>query len=340
MDPLTQGLMGAVAARAFAPRDLPKAGWMGLCAGMAPDLDVLIRSDTDPLMAVEYHRHFTHALVFIPLGALICALPWLLFPTFLKRWKQVLVATTAAVATHGLLDSATTYGTQLFWPFSNVRIAWDWISIIDPLFTLILLLGIALAALGRARTPAVLALFLAAGYLGLGAFQNQRALAAQELLAAERGHVIERGQAFPTLANLLVWRSLYAYQGILYSDRIRVGFNGEVLWTEGQQAVHVTVDDLPEPWRSNPLAREDFQRFAWFSDKWVAIPKDAVSFYGDARYSLRTEAFDPIWGIRFTPGGQRPTEWVSRTRERELNLRSLWAEIIGTHAFYEPLPSP
>jgi inner membrane protein len=177
-------------------------------------------------------------------------------------------------------------------------------------------------------------------YLGLGAFQNHRALQAQELIAAERGHTIDRGQAFPTLANLLVWRSLYAHEGTLYSDRIRIGLDGEVMWTEGQQAKQIHLEDLPEPWIRDPLAREDFRRFAWFSDNWVAAPAEDASLYGDARYSLRTEAFDPIWGIRFTPGGERPTEWVSRTHERELNLKSLWAEIIGTHSFYRPLPSP
>ncbi len=38
-----------------------------------PDMDVLIRSASDPLLAIEYHRHFTHALAFIPVGGLIAA---------------------------------------------------------------------------------------------------------------------------------------------------------------------------------------------------------------------------------------------------------------------------
>lgn len=337
MDPLTQGLIGAVAARAVAAKDLPKAGLIGFCTGMAPDLDVLIRSEADPLMAVEYHRHFTHALAFIPFGAVLCALPWLLFPGFRARWRLVLVASTAAIATHGLLDSATTYGTQLLWPFSNYRVAWDWISIIDPLFTLALIVGLALSAIYRIRWPAIAALLFAIGYVGLGAFQNARALEAQQQIADQRGHTIAHGQAFPTLANLLVWRSLYEYRGTLYSDRIRVALNGDIQWTAGQRAERVTVEDLPEPWGSDPLAREDFQRFAWFSDDWVAVPKDDPSLYGDARYSLRTEAFDPIWGIRFAPDGERPTRWVSRTRERELDLASLWAEIRGTDPRYKTL---
>ena len=66
--------MGAAAAQAVArPRQVAVAGLLGALAGMAPDLDVLIRSSVDPLLFLEYHRQFTHSLVFIPLGAALCA---------------------------------------------------------------------------------------------------------------------------------------------------------------------------------------------------------------------------------------------------------------------------
>ena len=75
MDPLTQGTLGAALPVAVAPRrEAAVAAGLGCLAGMAPDLDVLIRSAEDPLLFLEYHRHFTHALVFIPIGGLLCAL--------------------------------------------------------------------------------------------------------------------------------------------------------------------------------------------------------------------------------------------------------------------------
>jgi hypothetical protein len=49
--------------------------------------------------------------------------------------------------------------------------------------------------------------------------------------------------------------------------------------------------------------------------------------YGDVRYSLQTNAFDPIWGIRLHPGQPLAVEWVSRTRDRQLRLSDLWSEI-------------
>ena len=63
MDPLTQGVLGASLPQASTARSyVGIAGLFGFIAGMAPDLDVLIRSDTDPLLFLEYHRQFTHSL--------------------------------------------------------------------------------------------------------------------------------------------------------------------------------------------------------------------------------------------------------------------------------------
>ena len=82
MDPVTQGALGAAASVALlgrrSPVSAPALAAMGWLGGMAADLDVLIRSSSDPLLAIEYHRHFTHSLAFVPLGGLIVALPWLL----------------------------------------------------------------------------------------------------------------------------------------------------------------------------------------------------------------------------------------------------------------------
>ncbi len=67
MDPLTQGVLGAsLPQSAGRGRYAASAGLLGFFAGMAADLDVLIRSNTDPLLFLEYHRQFTHSLVFIP----------------------------------------------------------------------------------------------------------------------------------------------------------------------------------------------------------------------------------------------------------------------------------
>jgi inner membrane protein len=76
----------------------------------------------------------------------------------------------------GLLDACTNYGTHLLWPFSPVRVAWHWITTIGPWLTLILLVGLVFAVRRRSRGPALLALLLGLGYVGLAAWQRERAL--------------------------------------------------------------------------------------------------------------------------------------------------------------------
>lgn len=338
MDPLTQGLIGAAAAQAAFGRRLKRAWLIGAFGGLIPDLDVLIRSADDPLLAVEYHRHFTHALAFIPAGGAIASLPWLARRRYRADWKPVLGAATLGYATHGLLDACTSYGTQLLWPFSSYRVAWDVVSIIDPVFTLALLAGVAWAALRRSRRPAAVALLFCLAYLFSGMLQRDRALEVQAQIAAQRGHQVERGEVFPTLGNQLVWRSLYQVGEYFYVDRIRVPWLGRPSWTPGARAERVDLHALPPELRDNPRIVADFRRFSWFSGGWTARAPDEPDVIGDVRYSLRTDAFEPIWGVRFSPAENSPTQWVDRTERREISLSGVWAEIIGTHPDYQPLP--
>lgn len=330
MDPLTQGLLGATAAyAAFGRRLGGRAAVAGFFAGMLADADVLIRSEEDPLLSVEYHRHFTHALAFVPVGAAVATLPWLAWRKHRPQAGALFGACLLAYATHGPLDAATTYGTQLLWPFSSLRVAWDWVSVIDPIFTVALLVGLLGALLARSPRPAAVGVLVALSYLGLGAVQRERALEAQFRLADSRGHRAERGEVFPTLGNNVVWRSLYRVGDTLHSDRIRVSWWGRVTWTEGSAVPWLGESALGPELLADPRVLRDFRRFAWFADGWTARAPDDAGVVGDVRYSLRTEAFDPVWGVRFTPHAPVPTRWVDRSRERRLRFTSLWEEIAG-----------
>ena len=101
LDPVSQGVLGAAAAQAIAkPRQVATAGLLGALSGMAPDLDVLIRSSVDPLLFLEFHRQFTHSLVFIPIGAALCAA--VLFPFVRRRCRarEVYLYCVIGYATH------------------------------------------------------------------------------------------------------------------------------------------------------------------------------------------------------------------------------------------------
>jgi inner membrane protein len=120
MDILTQGLLGSAMAQAGAKEgEYKPAALIGFGAGLLADADVLIRSSNDSLLALEFHRHFTHSLVFIPFGAAIAAgLMWPLAKKHLA-FRRVYVFCLLGYCLSGLLDACTSYGTHLLWPFSE-----------------------------------------------------------------------------------------------------------------------------------------------------------------------------------------------------------------------------
>ncbi len=139
----------------------------------------------------------------------------------------------------------------------------------------------------------------------------------------------------PTLGNNLVWRSLYLHAGRIHTDRIRVGWFGGAAWKEGTSLPLVTARELTPAELARNADTRAFERFAWFSDEWLARSPGDESVIGDMRYSMSTEAFDPIWGIRFTaPPAPNAIEWVSRSRDRRIAVSELWAEVVGRHPGY------
>lgn len=332
MDPVSHVVLGASLGYAVFSRRLGRtAATAGGLAAFVPDADVFIRSAVDPLVAIEYHRGFTHSFAFAPVGATVVAALWLLSPTWrtAAKWRPLWACCLLAYVSHILLDAATSYGTRLLWPFSDQRTGWDVISIIDPLFTLALLAGLVWSLVRQQTRPAGVALGLAAAYLAAGGVQHARATSAQDALARARGHAIERREVMPTMANNVIWRALYVHDGRIYSDRIRVGWFSAPTMREGWSLPLTRATDLT-PAEQARNARRSFQRFAWFSDHWVARSPRDPTVLADMRYTLSAEAFDPIWGIRFTAAGS-PSEvdWINRSSDRQVSARDLWAEISG-----------
>ncbi len=362
MDPITHGLLGATAAGACLGRRLRLAAFgIGAVAGMAPDLDVLIGYGHDHLNGMIYHRNFTHAIAFVPVGAAVVAGIFLLCSRRLRPvggW--VYLAAVIGMFTHGLLDCFTTYGTLWYWPFSWHRVAWDMVAIVDPVVTLSLLVGMVwamrrvaqrigpAAMVGRegqgrgfpgVAWPAWGALVFFALYMGYGYVQRQRAYAVQGVLAASRGQVIQRGRVMPTLGNLVVWRSLYQADGKLYADAVRLswlpGEGSRVI--EGSSVPVVTVKDLPQHGAQAAWLRYEFGRFAWFSDGYLARVPGNPAIIGDMRYSTVTQGFDPLWGMYVRPWGKaRPGSIASGIgvvvhlkADRAEALGELWHDILG-----------
>lgn len=305
MDPLTQGTLGAALPQALGRRrHAVLAGVLGFLAGMAPDLDVLIRSPADPLLFLEYHRQFSHALVFIPVGGLLCAA--LLHPLLVRSrlpFGLTYLYCTLGYATHGLLDACTTYGTLLLWPFSDTRFAWNTVSIIDPIMTLPLLAGVLLAARRRQPRFARLALAWGLSYLCLGLLQRDNAVEMGQQLAAARGHEPLRLEAKPSFANILVWKVVYETAERFHVDAVRAGIFPRVFPGVSVAKLNVARD---MPWLDSASQQAlDIERFRWFSNGYIARDPLHARRVIDIRYSLVPNEVQPLWSLELRPGAGR-----------------------------------
>ncbi len=211
MDSLTQALLGATVAGVCAPRGhRRKALLAGAALGTLPDLDVFI----DYGGAVEnftFHRGFSHSLfVLAPFSLLLWWVLKQLWAPVREAPGRWLAAISLALLTHPLLDAHTAYGTQLFWPIPVPPTSWATLFIIDPMFTLPLLVAVVLAASlpTRRLSDTGLRLGLALSALYLGWSWTAQGIAARHAEAALADAGLADAPMFITPApfNTLLWR--------------------------------------------------------------------------------------------------------------------------------------
>ena len=148
MDSLTQIVLGAAVGEAVLGKKVGnRAILWGAIAGTIPDLDVFVGKllYTNEIQAMAFHRGFMHSILF---AVLVCFFfGWVTYKLYdfgkrkhttnLKDWIWLYFL---SIFTHPLLDCFTPYGTQLFAPFSNYRVAFNNISVADPMYTVPFLL--------------------------------------------------------------------------------------------------------------------------------------------------------------------------------------------------------
>ena len=328
MDPLSQGVLGSALPQSLTKnnKNLFIVGIIGFLSGMAPDLDIFIRSRTDPLLFLEFHRQFTHSIIFIPIGGLICAsIFYLLFRNIIQlTFKQTFIYATLGYGTHGLLDACTSYGTLLLWPFSFERFSWNNISIVDPLFTLPILLLIIISIYKKRNFYAKVAMCWAITYLSLGIFLNLYAKNITQDLINSRGHQSTKITIKPSLGNLFLWKSIYEYEDFFYTDGIRILpskkiFNGTRLKKLNIQNSFPNLDKESQQFK-------DIQRFAWFSNHHLAVSEINPNIIIDARYSLLPNEISGLWGIEINEsfGHTEHIKFITNRNMSSKRLKMLW----------------
>lgn len=343
MDPLTHSFLGMATALVVARRSTPRgqAAWAGLAAGLLPDTDVFLRNAADPLFFIEYHRHFTHSLAFSPvIAALAIGIAWLIYRVIARRTIPLiplLLPAWLAGLSHIFCDLWTSYGTRVWWPFSDARVSLDWVAVVDPLLTLPLLLLVVLALTGKrnARKYATLGLACVSLYLGLAVIQHHRAAAAVTQWLAQSGSASPGSVQItvkPSIANIVVWRALIRDPDGVRVLAVRCGLGAAEILTPAPTpfpafsipADAVAAFNLP----ADSAQASDIQRFFHFSDDWVGVHPQHPQVLGDLRYASLPDDIRPLWGIRLHPSEpDSRVKWQQFTEMEPGAVKRLWGMI-------------
>lgn len=218
MDNLTHSLTGALAAKVLETtrphyladaQEQRKAFWLLVVSANLPDLDVVLGVFDDPIFAMQHHRGITHSVLFAPVFALLPAALfyfWKKFKPFKTAWLLALLGTLV----HILFDLITAYGTQIFAPLSSTRHAWDWMFIIDPVFTGALALVLLAGKWWRSARRRVI---LAGGvfvllYLGAELINHQLAKQRMATALQQQGIVATNITALPQPLSIFRWMGI------------------------------------------------------------------------------------------------------------------------------------
>ncbi len=295
MDSLTQAILGAAVGEATLGKRLGnRAIAWGAAFGTLPDLDALLLPLFDTARDLWWHRGPSHSVLVMVLASLLLARP------LSKMWKRDRVSPALAGwfvflvwSTHVLIDCFTTYGTHVLWPFHSTRIAFNNLFIIDPLFTVPMLVCLIWAAflrkpkqLPKRRRLNTIGLGLACIYVGLSFGAKTMVSRGIEADLTRQGIQYKERFESPTAFNIILWRAV-----VNEEEHIRVGyrslFDGSepmrwTLYPKGREA----SDKLGES-RELDLIRH------FSGDWWIARPHAKGIWIGDLRFSeMRT------WGTR------------------------------------------
>ena len=322
LDSLTHTLTGLALSRAGLNRLSPHAAFMLALAANAPDIDVLSAAG-GALSYLQYHRHFTHALLAIPILAI---LPVMAAQAFFRggiKFAGAYLLSLAGVASHVALDYTNIYGVRLKLPFSNAWFRLDALSIVDVWIWAVLLvsvLGPALVRLvnseigarPRSRYPGrgfpLLALCFLVLYVFGRSMLHRRATAVLESRLYEDSIPV-RTAVFPGPASLFRWRGLVEGQRfyVLYDLNLREDFDP----ASGRIFYKPAAGPEIEAARRTLVFRR-FLEFAQFP-LWRLVPMN------EPEGAVRVEAMD----LRF---GEPPDKRFVATAilDRKLNVQHAW----------------
>ena len=292
MDSLTQIVLGAACGEAILGKKIGnRALLFGAIGGTIPDLDVYLGSLLygNKIDAMLFHRGFMHSIVFSIIAAF--ALGWLVY--YLYNSGKRLNTTTkrdwivlffVSLFTHPILDCFTPYGTQLFAPFTNYRVAFNNIAVVDPLYTLPFLICMIVLMFFN-RTSKKRQLWLKIG-LGISSvymiftLMNKFYIDSIFKISLKESHVnYKRFSTQPAIFNNVLWFGIAETESAYYVT------DYSLLDTKNR---FIKFREVPKQRDLKPADYNDIENLAWFSNDYYSIYKLSNNEYqyNDLRYPL------------------------------------------------------
>jgi inner membrane protein len=331
MDSLTQIVLGAAVGEAVLGRKVGnKAMLYGAIAGTIPDLDVLASHFTDTVSALAIHRGFTHSAVFsIIFGP---AFGWLVsryerYKDF-KGWAWLFFL---AFVTHPILDSFTTWGTQLLWPL-DLRLAFKTIFVIDPLYTFPFLVFLLLTRFQKRdskkrRLYNTLGLSISTLYLGLTFILKDIAQSQFEDELLNQNVIYEQIDTRPSPLNTILWnanvdtKDAYLLGSYSFFDTQPISFD---VYPKNHHLL------------GNLIENETVKRMMAISEGWFTINQVGEKlFYNDLRFGLfSTEPQSQDFVFKYeifenNDGNVSFIEQKKRPDDGKKLITSLWTRLKG-----------
>jgi inner membrane protein len=283
MDNLTHSLVGLLLSRAGFRKLHPHATPLLVLAANSPDVDVISLAGGAGTY-FQYHRGITHALVSVPVVALLpVAIVALIWRKERIRWLPAWLIAIAGIASHLLLDWTNPYGIRLFLPWSSEWPGLFITSVIDPWIWGTLLFAALMPLLGRlvsseiggkSGSGAGLAIF---GLLLIGAYDTTRYFLQHRATVVLDGQIYDgesprRVTAYPDMLNPMLWH------GIVETDTRFVSVLIHLTDERGQNETRVAFKPESSPAIQAAATEPQFVQLREFSRAmlWTTTPAPGV----------------------------------------------------------------
>lgn len=252
--------------------------------------------------------------------------------TTLKEWYLLFFL---AFFTHIILDSFTSYGTQVFQPFDNYRVAFDTISVVDPLFTVPFIICL-IVVLVKRRDSRIrrfwnwLGIGLSCAYLLFTIINKMGVDRVFERSLQERGIEVERSRTSPTILNNLLWSCAAEGDSVYYQGLYSVFDSGDTLHHINMIPKNHTV--MREYWTSDMVST-----LRWFSNGYLAVTEapDSIYVLSDLRFGAMRDTFEGYedlvfnFRVKVEEGELEYSTVRDRPDDMSVELRRFWRRMWG-----------